>query len=99
MKKTKFYIYGFFGGKKPQARQVNGYFEYIDGVALGLHKPENDCVWAVTELSTGLKITDGQTRQKALDNVLEFLPQVRTEIDKDRIKKVKEIIQAAYKAG
>lgn len=63
MKKTKFYIYGFFGEKKPQARQVNGYFEYIDG------------------------------------NVLEFLPQVRTEIDKDRFKKVKEIIQAAYKAG
>ena len=50
-------------------------------------------------MSTGLKITDGQTRQKALDNVLEFLPQVRTEINKDRFRQVKEIIQAAYKAG
>lgn len=96
MKKTKFYIYGFFGEKKPQARQVNGYFEFIDGVPLGLHKPEKETCWAVTELSTGLRITDGQTRQKALDNVLEFLPRVRAEIGQDRFKKVKEIIRAAY---
>lgn len=96
MKKTKFYI--TMSGKTPTAKQVDGYFVFIDGVALGLHRYDKTDHWTVSELSTGFKITDGKTREKALKNAMPFLDKVKETICKDRCRYVKEIIKAAYAA-
>lgn len=98
MKKTKFYIAVYDPKKRGQtARPVNGYFEYVCGLPLGFHKgPEKNASWAVTELSTGLKITEGRTRNDALENALPYLDMVCKRITEDKVKPLREMIDAAY---
>ena len=96
MKKTKFYI--MMAGYK--AKQVRGYFEYIDGVPVGLYKNIYD-TWTVTELQTGLAITQANTRKDALKKVADLIPTIREKVLNDikgTYTKPKEIIKAAYAA-
>lgn len=96
MKKTKFYI--AMCGKTPTAKQVDGYFLYIDGVAIGLHRWDKKSNWIVSELSTGFRIADAETRQKALEKVKPLLQKVKEKINTEKVKPIKEMIQAAYTA-
>lgn len=96
MKRTKFYV--TMSGKKPTAKQVNGYFLYVDGVAIGLHRWNKKDNWVVSELSTGFKIMDGETREKAIEKAIPYLPKVREMIAREKCRPIKEMIQAAYSA-
>ena len=96
MKKTKFFV--TMSGKTPTAKQVEGYYVYIDGVAIGLHRWDKRDNWTVTELSTGFKITDGETREKALEKARPYLSQVLEMISKPKCKPIKDMIKAAYAA-
>lgn len=96
MKRTKFYV--TMSGKKPTAKQVDGYYIYLDGVALGLHRWDKKDAWTVTELSTGFKITDGETREKAIEKAKPYLSKVVEMITREKCKPIKEMIKAAYSA-
>lgn len=96
MKKTKFYV--TMSGKTPTAKQVDGYYLYLEGVALGIHRWTKNDTWTVTELSTGFKITDGETRKKAVENVKPLLSKVAEMITREKCKPIKEMIKTAYSA-
>lgn len=94
MKKTKFFV--TMSGKTPTAKQVDGYYVYIDGVAIGLHRWDKKDNWNVSELSTGFKIIDGETREKAIEKARPYLPKVREMISREKCKPIKDMISAAY---
>lgn len=98
MKKTKFYISVFDREQmKAFAKPVNGYFEYYCGLPLGFHKDDKKpSVWAVTELSSGIKITEGYTREQARENVRPLLDKVSLMLAKDKYTKYRDMIAAAY---
>ena len=98
MKKTKFYISVFDREQmKPVAKPVNGYFEYYAGLPLGFHKDDKKpSVWTVTELSSGIKITEGYTRTEALENVKPLLDKVELMLVNDKYNKYRDMIAAAY---
>lgn len=98
MKKTKFYIAVYDPKKHGQtAKPVNGYFEYVCGLPLGFHKGTGKKpVWTVTELSTGLKIADGNTRENALERAMPLLDMVCKRITEDKVRPLREMIDAAY---
>lgn len=93
MKKTKYFILVNGKGKR-EARPVNGYFEYVGGLPLGLHK--TGAVWTVSELSTGCKITDGRTRAEAMENARPHLDRVRKLITEKYMQTARDTISAAY---
>lgn len=94
MKKTKFYILVCNEKQEKEARPVNGYFEYVGGLPLGLHK--NGATWTVTELSTGCKITEGRTRADAMENARPYLDRVRKLITETYMQAARDTISAAY---
>ena len=96
MKKTKFYIYMSAGGGLKKTEKVSGYADTIDGLPIGLHKAGR--AWTVTELSTGLKITDGRTRAEALEKLQPMLDLVHRKITDDSFSPARDLIMAAYKA-
>lgn len=93
MKKTKFYISGRHNGKA-EARLVNGYVETINGLPIGIHK--TPAGWNVSELSTGLKFTEGRTRAEAMNKALEMLDYVSDVIKRDIYDNARKMISAAY---
>lgn len=94
MKRTKFYILVCNEKREKEARPVNGYFEYIGGLPLGLHK--TGTTWTVTELSTGCKITEGRTRADAMENARPYLDKVRKMITENYMQTARDTINAAY---
>ena len=94
MKRTKFYILVCNEKRKQEARRVDGYFEYVGGLPLGLHK--TGTTWTVTELSTGLKITDGRTRADAMENARPWLDKAKMMILDKRMQAARDMISAAY---
>lgn len=94
MKKTKFYILVCNEKHKQEARRVDGYFEYVGGLPLGLHK--TGATWTVTELSTGLKITDGRTMADAMENAQPWLDKAKMMILDKRMQAARDMISAAY---
>lgn len=101
MKKTSFFIYGMFdkNSKKPVPKMVSGYFVYVDGVAIGLHRWDKNTEWIASELSTGIRIMAGDTREKAIEAARPYLPAVRDLLKKEKMIPVKQAIEAAYKAA
>lgn len=101
MKKTRFFIYGMFNPavKGPVPKMVSGYFVYVDGVAIGLHRWDKNTEWIASELSTGIRIIAGDTREKAIEAARPYLPAVRDLLKKEKMIPVKQAIEAAYKAA
>lgn len=96
MKKTKYYIYVRDNGKS-RAEQVQGYFRYINGVALGVHR--NGGAWTVSELTTGCKVCCGRTREDAFSEAEKMTVLISEKINEDFFRPARETIAAAYKAG
>lgn len=101
MKKTRFYISVFDSETHGQvAKQVEGYFEYVAGLPLGFHKSGGKIpVWTCTELSTGCKIAEGRTRADALENARPLFDKVCETIIRDDMRRLRDMIETAYKAG
>lgn len=93
MKKTKYFIYVFDKGQA-RADQVQGYFKYINGVALGVHR--NGGAWTVSELTTGCKVCCGRTRENAFAEAEKMTTLIKSKINEDIFKPAREKIAAAY---
>lgn len=96
MKKTKYFIYVFDKGQA-RAVLVQGYFRYINGVALGVHRAGD--AWTVSELTTGCKVCCGRTRKDAFSEAEKMTVLISSKINGDCFKAARETIAAAYKAG
>lgn len=94
MKKTAFFITVRDHGKTT-TRKVTGYYEYVAGLPIGLHKVA-ERAWVATELSTGLSITTCETRVKALEKVSSMAGVIHSALNDDAIISAKERISAAY---
>ena len=99
MKKTKFFIAVRDNGIEC-AKQVDGYFDYIDRLPVGIHKRGQS--WIVTELSTGFAITAGPTRKAAAEKAAEIVNKVNgkffEKLDEKILEKYRDMIKRAYAA-
>lgn len=94
MKKTDFFITVFKDGKTT-TQKVSGYYEYMAGLPIGLHKVA-DRAWVATELSTGLRLVTEPTRAAALNKAVNMAGDVLKILNDDIFIKAKERISEAY---
>lgn len=96
MKRTKYFITVRRDGKT-QAELVNGYYDFVDGLAVGAHKT-GEKSWTVSELSTGLAIVSSSTRKDAFDKFLSMTGTVHKALKDTDYAAIKAIINNAYAA-
>ena len=97
MIKTDFFITVRDNGKTT-AQKVTGYYEYMAGLPIGLHKVTNN-VWNATELSTGLMIATDYTRAGALNKAVNMADLVLKHLNNDKFASARDRISEAYKGG
>jgi hypothetical protein len=94
MKKTDFFIAVYRDGK-PAAQKVSGYYEYMAGLPIGLHKV-SEHAWNATELTTGLRLVTEPTRAAALNKAANMAGDVLRLLNDDIYAKTKKMISEAY---